>query len=110
MAVRIVAEFIMTGKGWILSSPYTIAAEAEHTRSFNCCRPKPRPSSWQRTLPRKLVHSSLIAGETIRFETVLTSLLRKLDPEIRTKAKSDRNAETTAELILDATNSNHMIF
>jgi len=51
------------------------------------------------------VHSSLIEGETIRFETVLNSLLGKLDPEMRTEAESDRNAETTAELVLDATNS-----
>lgn len=56
-------------------------------------------------LASEAVYSSLIEGESIKFETVLSSVLRKLDPEMQTKIKSDRNAETTAELILDATNS-----
>ena len=70
---------------------------------FDILDPDIRDKMHAHSLTDEILSSLKIEGETISYDSVYSSICKRLDIHLETKAKSDRYAESISTLVLDAT-------
>ena len=70
---------------------------------FGIIDPETRNRMHARSLSDEILASLEIEGENISYDSVYSSICKRLDISLETKAKTDRYAEDISSLVLDAT-------